>query len=323
MKSAGAAARIFAIMDREPAMTPVALDAHGAVAQSSARAQEPVPISFRDVTFAYPNRPDALVVDNMSFKVEAGEVVALVGGSGSGKSTCASLLTRLYDIQNGSIFVDGVDIRDIDPQRLRASIGVVAQEPTLFANTIFENIRYGRLDATREEVIEAARAARVLDFSDDFDGLDTYVGQRGAQLSGAKAARCRRPSNHKGRQNHYIRRNDVCSRRSVRISRAVWNKTIMKGRTVISIAHRLSTIRSADRIAVLEDGKIAETGSFDDLAYRAEVHFMILCSASSDDYTLHYFILVNKLLSLRYITVQITSFASSLWGSSLFWVHHF
>ena len=163
MRSAGAASRVFAIMDRKPEMMPVPLSGVGAD-QCDDRCVEPLPlpVAFRDVSFAYPNRPDTPIANNLSIDIAAGEVVASVGGSGSGKSTCASLLTRLYDVQGGQIMVGGKDIRDYEPSDLRTLIGVVAQEPTLFASTIYENIRYGRLGASREEVESAARAARVL-----------------------------------------------------------------------------------------------------------------------------------------------------------------
>ena len=197
-------------------------------------------------------------------------MLALVGGSGSGKSTVAALLTRLYDVNDGGVFVGGRDIRDLDPRWLRESIGVVAQEPALFATSIAENIRYGCRTATDECIRKAARAANVLEFTDNFaDGLDTFVGQRGTQLSGGQkqrvaVARCILKNPPVVIFDEATSALDAAS--EYHVQKAI--ETVMEGRTVISIAHRLSTVRGADRIAVLEGGRIVEVGSFDELVSR-------------------------------------------------------
>jgi len=211
MKSVAAAVRVFQIVDREP-LIPPNFDAANALSEGHVdceRSQkEPdatsikglknrqLGIEFHNVSFAYPSRDAGshVIGPGMSLKVEPGEVIAIVGGSGSGKSTLAALLTRLYDVSNfdGAVFIDGHDVRDLHPSLLRECIGVTAQEPQLFATSIEENIRYGNMSATDDEVLEAARLAHVLDFTDSDafpDGLKTFVGARGTQLSGGQKQR--------------------------------------------------------------------------------------------------------------------------------------
>jgi ABC-type multidrug transport system fused ATPase/permease subunit len=147
-------------------------------------------IEFKNVSFAYPTRPDSLVFNGLSLKVEAGKTVALVGPSGSGKSTTVSLLERFYDPTSGSITLDGTDIRDINVQWLRDHIGLVAQEPILFARTIKENIAYGMKGATDQDIINVAKSANAHDFIMQFpNGYETQVGDKGAQLSGGQKQR--------------------------------------------------------------------------------------------------------------------------------------
>ena len=263
-KAGGAASRVFSIIDRSPKMEPVVLDGNAEVAAAS----EPLSIEFQNVSFAYPSRADVPIIGpEFSLSIKSGEVLALVGGSGSGKSTAANLLSRLYDVDSGSVLVDGVDVKTWDPSVLRKNIGVVAQEPVLFAASIADNIRYGNLSASRHEVEEAARAANVLAFSENFpNGLDTYVGQRGTQLSGGQKQRVAiARAMLKGAPimifDEATSALDASNEAEVQsaIERA------LKGRTVISIAHRLSTIRDADRIALLKDGRIVEVGTFEQL----------------------------------------------------------
>jgi ABC-type multidrug transport system fused ATPase/permease subunit len=193
--------------------------------------------------------------------------VALVGGSGAGKSTIASLLTRLYDPQRGTIRIDNNNIRDMEPQEVRSKVGIVVQEPLLFPTTIEANIRYGSPHATREQVREAAQLAFVLDFADKFpDGLQTVVGPRGTQLSGGQkqrvaVARCILKNPPIVIFDEATSALDAES--EAQVQKAI--DTACKGRTVIMIAHRLSTIRNADIIAVLRDGQVAESGSFETL----------------------------------------------------------
>jgi ABC-type multidrug transport system fused ATPase/permease subunit len=185
IKSIAAAGRTFDIIDRVPRIPSSfrpeiveegnAIDSHGH--------REAVSISFRDIQFAYPARSDVPVLGpKFNLDIASGENIAIVGGSGSGKSTVALLLARLYELNAGSIYINGINIQSIDPAILRDQIGVVSQEPLLFDGTIADNIRYGRSNASDEDVIEAARAAHVTQFSDELGGLSTQVGPRGTQL---------------------------------------------------------------------------------------------------------------------------------------------
>lgn len=227
----------------------------------------PMSVDFENVTFSYPTRPDAKVLDDLNLSIEAGQTVALVGGSGGGKSTIASLLTRLYDPQSGSVKMDGEIVEEMDPQDVRRNVGIVVQEPLLFPTTIEANIRYGSPNATDDQVHEAARLAYVLEFAEKFpDGLQTVVGPRGTQLSGGQkqrvvVARCllKNPA--------IVVFDEATSALDAESENQV-QKAIdiaCRGRTVIMIAHRLSTIQNADRIAVLRDGKVAEMGDFHEL----------------------------------------------------------
>lgn len=224
-------------------------------------------VQFADVNFSYPTRPDSNVLSGLYLSIPAGQSVALVGGSGAGKSTIASLLTRLYDPQRGTIRIDNNNIRDMEPQEVRSKVGIVVQEPLLFPTTIEANIRYGSPHATREQVREAARLAFVLDFADKFpDGLQTVVGPRGTQLSGGQkqrvaVARCILKNPPIVIFDEATSALDAES--EAQVQKAI--DTACKGRTVIMIAHRLSTIRNADIIAVLRDGQVAESGSFETL----------------------------------------------------------
>jgi ATP-binding cassette subfamily B protein len=294
MKAVAASGRIFSIIDRVPAIPPtfqvendaLYFDGHGkksdtATIVSKSQTVIPLSVEFRNVRFAYPSRPDAPVLEGFSLKINPGEVVAIVGSSGSGKSTVASLLTRLYDVDgesNGAVMVGGEDIRAMDPKWLRERIGVVAQEPLLFAESVAENIRYGNQSATDKEVEEAARIAHVLDFTDKLPhGLDTPVGQRGTQLSGGqkqKVAIARTVLRDPPIVIFDEATSALDAESEAHVQEAI--NTVMKGRTVISIAHRLSTIKEADRIAVLENGKVVEDGTFDELVLKEHGAFLDL-----------------------------------------------
>ncbi len=253
----GAIQRVFEIIDTRPTI----LDA------PDARPLERVAgrIELDAVTFAY--LPDGPVLRELSLVIPTGETLALVGPSGSGKTTLVGLIPRLWDVTTGAIRLDGVDIRDVTVDSLRGQIGLVAQEATLFGGSVAENIRYGRLDATDEEMKAAARAANAHDFISALpDGYDTLVGDRGSRLSGGQ------------RQRVAIARailkdppillldeaTSSLDNESERLVQEALNR-LKVGRTTIIVAHRLSTIRAADRIAVLDDGVLVELGTQDEL----------------------------------------------------------
>ena len=211
--------------------------------------------------------PDRDVLTGVSLDILPGETVALVGASGAGKSTLVSLVPRLYDVTAGAVRIDGHDVRDLTLESLRAAIGVVAQDPHLFHDTIGENLRYAKPDATMDELVGACRSARILDVVRELpDGFDTVVGERGYRLSGGEKQRLAiarlllkdpavmildEATSHLDNDNES------------HVQAAL--ETAMFGRTALVIAHRLSTIRHADRIAVLEDGRIVELGTHDEL----------------------------------------------------------
>lgn len=230
----------------------------------------PMSVEFADVAFSYPTRPESIVLDGLNLRIEAGQVVALVGGSGAGKSTIACLLTRLYDPTSGAVRIDGDLATALAPAEVRRRVGIVVQEPLLFPDTIAANIRYGAPGAPDARVREAARRAFVADFADGFpDGLGTLVGPRGTQLSGGQkqrvaVARCILKDPPVVVFDEATSALDAES--ESKVQEAI--DTACRGRTVVMIAHRLSTVRNADAIAVLQDGKIAEMGTFDELVAR-------------------------------------------------------
>ena len=234
-------------------------------------AQAPL-IELKNLNFHYPARLDVNVLKDLSLTLQPGEVVALVGGSGSGKSTVARLLTRLYDPEDtSSIQLDGKPLAEYDLEEVRRMIGVVSQEPTLFAGTIRDNIRYGTWEKVSEqEVLHAARQAHVMDFVQQFpNGLDTMVGPRGMQLSGGQRQRIAL-ARVLAKNPPIIILDEATSALDAQ-SEDLVQKALQKlfeessGRTILSIAHRLSTIRHASRIAVVENGTIVQTGTFDEL----------------------------------------------------------
>ena len=226
-------------------------------------------IDFDDVGFSYGlGEPQAL--EDVSFSVEPGHTVALVGRSGAGKTTCANLMMRFWDPVSGAVRLGGHDIRDFKIDELREQIGLVSQDTYLFNASIRENIRLGRLDATDEEIEEASRQANAHDFVTSFpDGYDTMVGERGMQLSGgqrqrisiARALLKNAPVLVLDEATSHL---DAVNERQVRQAL----ERLMEGRTTLVIAHRLSTIRDADRIVVLDDGHAVEQGDHHQLLER-------------------------------------------------------
>jgi ATP-binding cassette subfamily B protein len=218
-------------------------------------------IEFRDIDFHY--QPEREILHKVNFQVPAGHKVAIVGHSGAGKSTLARLLFRFYDVTGGSILIDGQDIRNVTQHSLRAAIGIVPQDTVLFNETIYYNIAYGRPDATREEVAEAARMAHILDFIQQLPGgWETQVGERGLKLSGGEKQRVaiarailKRP--------RILVFDEATSSLDSRTEQAIQLtlSEVSRSHTTLVIAHRLSTIVDADSIIVMENGRIIEQGT--------------------------------------------------------------
>ncbi|MES2678502.1 MAG: ABC transporter ATP-binding protein [Bacteroidota bacterium] len=224
-------------------------------------------IEFNAVSFNYPSRPDFNVLQNVSFKAAAGETVALVGSSGSGKTTIASLILRFYDPMNGAVTIDGVDTRTLTPTELRKQIALVPQDVILFAGTIRDNIAYGRPNASELEIEAAARKANAYDFIESFpDKFNTLVGERGIQLSGGQRQRIAIARAVLKDPSILILDEATSSldSESESLVQEALDK-LMVGRTSIVIAHRLATIRNADKIVVLQDGRVQETGTHQQL----------------------------------------------------------
>ena len=254
MKSLGAAERVFDLIDRQP----------GIPVRAGRRLGEPKGhVAFDHVGFAYPTRPELPVLDDVNLEIRPGEVVAVVGPSGAGKSTISSLLARFYDPLRGAVTLDGNDLRELDAEWLRQRIGTVAQEPILFSTTIAENIRYGRPDATDEEVEAAARAANAHDFVSRFpQGYQTLVGERGVQLSGGQKQRVA-IARAVLKDPLLLILDEATSALDAESEHLVKEALdrLMRHRTTLVIAHRLSTVMGADRVLVLDGGRIVQAGS--------------------------------------------------------------
>ncbi|KAK6155141.1 hypothetical protein DH2020_009389 [Rehmannia glutinosa] len=224
-------------------------------------------VEFKHVEFAYPSRPESIIFEDFNLKIPAGKTVALVGGSGSGKSTVIALLQRFYDPLGGEILLDGVAIDKLQLKWLRSQMGLVSQEPALFATSIKENILFGKEDASIEEVIEAAKASNAHDFITQLpQGYDTQVGERGVQISGGQKQRIAiaRAIIKAPKILLLDEATSALDSESERVVQQALDKAVV-GRTTIVIAHRLSTIRNADLIVVVQNGQVMEIGSHDDL----------------------------------------------------------
>ena len=217
------------------------------------------------VSFGYePNKP---VLHDVDLRVAAGETVGLVGHTGAGKSTLINLMTRLYDTGEGQVLIDGIDVRDLRSADLRRQVGIILQDPYLFAGSVADNIAYGRPDASRAQIVSAARAAFAHDFVTTLpNGYDTVIGSRGHGLSGGE------------RQRLSIARAVLLDPRILILDEATSSvdsateemiqqalERLIQGRTTIAIAHRLSTLRMADRLVVVEKGRLVEQGTHDEL----------------------------------------------------------
>ncbi|XP_073437565.1 ATP-binding cassette sub-family B member 5-like isoform X2 [Dendrobates tinctorius] len=234
-------------------------------------------VEFKNVHFCYPSRPKVQVLKGFNLKVKPGQTVALVGQSGCGKSTTVQLLQRMYDPQEGMVMVDGHDVRSLNVRHYREMIGVVSQEPVLFATTIKNNIKYGRLDVTDEEIERAAKEANAYDFITALpDKFETLVGERGAQLSGGQKQRIA-IARALVRNPKILLLDEATSAldtASESVVQAALDKAI-EGRTTIVIAHRLSTIWTADLIVVVENGTIAEQGTHSELMERKRIYYSL------------------------------------------------
>jgi ATP-binding cassette subfamily B protein len=255
-RAAGASERLLELLATEPRIrapanpTPLPQPPRGEVA-------------FEDVTFFYPSRPATPALDHLSLAVRPGEVVALVGPSGAGKTTVFQLLLRFYDPSSGRILLDGVDLREVDPREARRRVAVVSQDPVIFAASVLENVRYGRPEASDDEVREALVQAYALDFADRLpEGLNTSLGERGVKLSGGQ------------RQRIAIARAILADRAILLLDEATSAldaesekavqlalDKLMHGRTTLVIAHRLATVKSSNRIVVMDHGRIVATGT--------------------------------------------------------------
>ncbi|XP_076435094.1 ATP-dependent translocase ABCB1-like [Babylonia areolata] len=247
-------------------------------------------ISFHNVHFSYPSRPETKVLDGLSLTVSPGKTVALVGSSGCGKSTAVQLLQRFYDPLEGQVKLDGEDLRNLNVRWLRSHIGVVSQEPVLFATTIAENIRYGCEGVTEEQVIQAAKNANAHDFIMSLpEKYETLVGERGAQLSGGQKQRVA-IARALVRDPKILLLDEATSALDTESEKIVQDALdkARQGRTTIVIAHRLSTIKTADIIISFKDGKVFGQGSHDELMAKQGIYYQLVMnqttkSAADDD----------------------------------------
>ena len=265
--SMNSAQRIFEIIDSQPEIVE---------SESPLQVRLKGDIELRHVNFSYePNKP---VLQDVSFSIRAGEMLGIVGRSGAGKSTLVNLISRLYDADSGQILLDGVDIRELSFSSLRGAVAMVSQETYIFMGTVAENIAYARPDATRDEIVEAAIAASAHPFICRLpDGYDTVIGAGGRNLSGGERQRLSIARAILANPQILVLDEatasvDTETERSIQASL----DQLVKGRTTISIAHRLSTLRGADRLIVLDNGRVAESGTHAELVAQKGIYYKLL-----------------------------------------------
>jgi ATP-binding cassette subfamily B protein len=241
-------------------------------------------VEFRDVTFSYPGAEEP-AISNISFAASPGEMTAIIGGTGSGKSTLISLIPRFYDVDSGSVLVDGVDVRQMTQKHLRAKIGFVPQTPVLFSGTIAENIRYGKDNATNEEIFHAADVAQAGEFITNMDdGFDSQISQGGTNLSGGQKQRLSIARALVRKPGIYILDDSFSAldfKTDARLRAALKKETTTS--TVILVAQRVSTVMDADRIIVLDEGRVAGIGSHKELMGSCEIYREIVYSQLSEE----------------------------------------
>ena len=272
-RAAGATERLLELLGAQPRIRGPATAADTAAAPSGT-ARGGAAVRLENVGFSYPSRPSERALDELDFSVEPGETVALVGPSGAGKTTVFQLLLRFYDPQHGAIRLDGVDIRELEPAALRDRIGLVSQDSVVFSADVMENIRYGRLDASDDEVTAAARAAHADEFVRRLpQGYRTYVGERGVRLSGGQRQRIA-IARALLKNPPLLLLDEATSALDAESEAAVQQalEEAMRGRTTLVIAHRLATVVKADRILVLDGGRLVESGTHAQLGARGGLY---------------------------------------------------
>jgi len=266
-RAAGATERLIEILQIESHILP---PVENAIPAQSLTAQ----ITFEDVTFNYPSRPDQAATQTLNLIAEQGKVLALVGPSGAGKTTLFELLQRFYDPQVGRITLGGTDIRQLDPKDLRQQMALVPQQPALFSSDVFHNIRYGKPEASDEEVILAAKKAHAHEFIVNLpEGYSSFLGERGVRLSGGQRQRIA-IARAILKDPHILLLDEATSALDSESEHHVQQalEELMRGRTTIIIAHRLSTIKHADHIAVLEQGQLVDIGDHQSLLQTCDLY---------------------------------------------------